>query len=95
MFQSLPFIVFGLQVTFSMDYRLAPEHVFPASLDDCERAVMHIMKEAYKDYGINKERIALMGDSAGGGLVASLTYRLRHRKDITQPKVCSILYFMW
>ena len=73
-------------MTFSLDYRLAPEHTFPAGLDDCERAVLHIMKKAYKDYGINTGRIALMGDSAGGGLVASLTYRFRHRTDIPQPK---------
>lgn len=79
-------------VTFSLDYRLAPEHVFPAGLNDCERAVVHVLKHSYKDYGFNRERVALMGDSAGGGLVATLTHRLRHRRDLPQPKAQVLMY---
>lgn len=75
------------QIAFSMDYRLAPEHVFPAALDDCEQMVLHVLQHGCLEYGINKSRVVLMGDSAGGGLIASLTYRLRNRQDIMQPKV--------
>lgn len=77
---------------FSMDYRLAPEHAFPAALDDCEHMVLEVLRRAYDKYGINRNRIALMGDSAGGGLIASLSYRLRYRRDIIQPKVQILIY---
>lgn len=79
-------------VAFSIDYRLAPEHIFPAGLDDCERAVSHLLKHAYADYGIDKSRIILMGDSAGGGLTASLTHRLRNRYDIPRIKAQVLIY---
>lgn len=79
-------------LTFSIDYRLAPEHVFPAGLNDCERVVLHILQNGYKQVEIDRKRVALMGDSAGGGLVATITHHLRHRKDIPQPKAQILLY---
>jgi acetyl esterase/lipase len=56
----------------SLDYRLAPEHPFPAALDDCVAAY-----RALVDGGIAPERIVLAGDSAGGGLVISTLVALR------------------
>jgi epsilon-lactone hydrolase len=53
-------------------YRLAPEHRFPAAVDDCLAAYRGILHR-----GVPWYRIALAGDSAGGGLVLKLLMRLR------------------
>ncbi|MGZ4223550.1 MAG: alpha/beta hydrolase fold domain-containing protein [Solirubrobacteraceae bacterium] len=50
-----------------VDYRLAPEHPFPAALDDSRSAYRWLL-----DQGIAPERVTVAGDSAGGGLVMSL-----------------------
>ncbi|MGO9835262.1 MAG: alpha/beta hydrolase [Polyangiaceae bacterium] len=55
-------------------YRLAPEHPFPAALDDALAAY-----SALVDSGIGATRIVVAGDSAGGGLTASLLVALRDR----------------
>lgn len=59
---------------FSLDYRLAPEHPFPAAVDDAVGAYQWLLET-----GIRPEKIALAGDSAGGGLVMSTLVSLRDR----------------
>jgi acetyl esterase/lipase len=56
----------------AIDYRLAPEHRFPAALDDCVAAYRWLLER-----GIEPDSIALAGDSAGGGLVLATLVRAR------------------
>lgn len=60
---------------FSLDYRLAPEHPFPAAIDDALSAYQWLMAE-----GIDPATIVLAGDSAGGGLSLALIHTLKNRQ---------------
>ncbi len=53
----------------SVDYRLAPEHPFPAAVEDAMAALAHISTHA-ADFGIDHERLGVAGDSAGATLAA-------------------------
>jgi epsilon-lactone hydrolase len=61
--------------TLAIAYRLAPEHPFPAALDDALTAWRFL-----RDHGIAAAHIAIGGDSAGGGLTLALANRLRESK---------------
>jgi len=61
-------------VVLSPDYRLAPEHPFPAALDDC-MATLTWMCDHADELRIDPDRIAVTGSSAGGGLSAAVAQR--------------------
>lgn len=71
-----------------IDYRLAPEHAFPAGLDDAFEAYQWLLIQGYKP-----SNMTIAGDSAGGGLALSLTMKLR---DIKAPlPACLCLISPW
>lgn len=62
---------FGVR-TFALDYRLAPEHRFPAALEDAVSAYEYLLSQGYEG-----RRIVVVGESAGGGLAFSLVHKLK------------------
>ncbi len=77
-------------VVVSVDYRLAPEHKFPAAIDDAFSAVRFVFEHA-AELGIDPERIAVGGDSAGGNLTAAVT--LLARENAGPPLVHQLLIY--
>ena len=73
-------------VVISIDYRLAPEHPFPAALHDCYTALSWLGEHADR-VGIDSAKIAVGRDSAGGGLAACLTQLALDRNG---PSICGI-----
>ncbi len=73
----------------SVGYRLAPEHVFPAALDDVETVLAYVRKEG-ADLGVDPARLAIGGDSAGGQLA---TVAARRRRDAATPLDYQVLIY--
>jgi acetyl esterase len=76
----------------SIDYRLAPEHPYPAGPDDCEDAVLHLLEHGAKLLDA-PARFAIGGESAGAHLAAVTLLRLRDRHGIkNQIAAANLVY---
>ena len=75
---------------FSLEYRLAPEHPYPAAVEDTRAAWTWLSANAAA-LGVDPDRLAVAGDSAGGGLAASLCLDLRER-GLRQPVLQVLAY---
>ena len=71
-------------VVLSVDYRLAPEHPIPAPLDDCYTGLAWLHAQA-PALGVDRDRIGIGGESAGGGLAAALAIKAR---DAGEYAIC-------
>lgn len=69
----------------ALDYRLAPEHPFPAAIDDAFAAYEQLLKNGY-----DSKSIAIAGDSAGGGLTLATAQRIRDR-GLPQPAALALI----
>ncbi len=77
-------------VVVSVDYRLAPEHPWPAAPDDCETAALWLLEEAAARFGAS--RLAIGGGSAGANLAMTTLLRLR-AKGLLGPFVGAALQY--
>ena len=78
------------QAVVSVEYRLAPEHPYPAGPDDCEAAAVWLINNAKKEFGT--DAITTGGESAGGHLTAVTILRMRDRYGYTGFRGANLVY---
>ena len=78
------------QAVVGVEYRLAPEHPYPAGPDDCEAAAAWLVANAKKEFGT--EALTIGGESAGGHLTAVTILRMRDRHGYTGWRGANIVY---
>jgi acetyl esterase len=74
----------------SVEYRLAPEHPFPAGLDDCEAVTRWALANTAR-FDVPATRVAVGGESAGGNLAAAVSLRLRGNAEV--PLAAQVLMY--
>jgi acetyl esterase len=78
------------QAVVSVEYRLAPEHPYPAGPDDCESAAAWLVQNGKKEFGT--DALTVGGESAGGHLTAVTILRMRDRHGYTGFRGANIVY---
>lgn len=78
------------QAAVAVEYRLAPEHPYPAGPDDCEAAAAWLVKNCMKEFGT--DTLTIGGESAGGHLTAVTILRMRDRHGYTGFRGANIVY---
>lgn len=82
------------RVVISVDYRLAPEHKFPAAPEDCYAVTQEVLRHADL-FGVNADDVTLIGDSAGGNLAAAVSLMARDRGGIIPRRQILIYPAVW
>ncbi|MFJ7932655.1 alpha/beta hydrolase [Peribacillus sp. NPDC096448] len=82
----------GGALVIAVDYRLAPEHVYPAAHDDAVKSV-HVVRQHALSWGGNPDNISIAGDSAGGHLALVTCLRLKKQGHL-MPKRQILIYPM-
>lgn len=72
-------VMINAREVYMVNYRVAPEYIYPAALDDAAQAYEELLSR-----GINPKNIVVFGDSAGGNLALALSLRLKE-KNLPQP----------
>lgn len=75
----------------SVDYQLAPEHKFPAGLNDCYAVAKYYYANSHELFNIDADKLMLMGDSAGGNLAAAVSLMARDKRHF-MPKAQVLIY---
>jgi acetyl esterase len=78
----------------AIDYSLAPEHPYPAALDQA-MAVLDWLREHGATFGIDATRLALGGDSAGANLAVAAALRLREHGELSRIQALLLNYGAW
>jgi acetyl esterase len=78
------------QAVVGVEYRLAPEHPYPAGPDDCEAAAAWLVQNGRKEFGT--DTLTIGGESAGGHLTAVTILRMRDRHGYTGFRGANIVY---
>jgi acetyl esterase/lipase len=78
------------QAVVAVEYRLAPEHPYPAGPDDCEAAAAWLVQNGKKEFGT--DALTIGGESAGGHLTAVTILRMRDRHAYTGFRGANIVY---
>jgi acetyl esterase len=78
------------QAVVGVEYRLAPEHPYPAGPDDCEAAAAWLLQNGKKEFGTDV--LTIGGESAGGHLTAVTILRMRDRHGYTGWRGANIVY---
>jgi acetyl esterase len=78
------------QAVVAVEYRLAPEHPYPAGPDDCEAAALWLVQNGKREFGT--DALTIGGESAGGHLTAVTILRMRDRHGYTGFRGANIVY---